>query len=858
MSESINDYRNAKSLEDLRDRANRILRGEAEVGDQIHSLAKELANEFQDVGYANRLAAHIVEKGLPIGNPVDFRQKWAMWTSKTADLPDDNKHDQALAILEQMPGDPLSTTSNCETLGIAGGICKRKWMVDGQLRSLERSLEYYERGRLAQGIIADKGYTAINAAFVSDLLTRLREPTEQIPCPHARELRANVIKELIPIENEPAWEGGPLCKELRWFHETLAEAHFGLRQFDQATQRLKIANEQEVKAWEFETTARQFAWLARLLDPSAVTQEHFAASPAWRVLQECYGPEAEAFAGSLFAGKLGIALSGGGFRASFFHLGVLAALAEFDMLRHIEVLSCVSGGSIVGAHYALEIKRLLENATGRIDQKAYIDAVENVARTFLAGVQQNVRTRIASNVVENVRMLFQPGFSRTVRLGNLYQELIYARLKGCEPTVKLRDLIINPKAGVTGPPKYINWRRSDKIPIVILNATSVNTGHNWQFTASWMGEPPSQIPTKINGNYRLRRMYLANEAPSEYCDIALCQAVAASSCVPGLFTPVEMKGLYNDIVVRLVDGGVYDNQGIEGLLDQNCSVMIVSDASGQLAPEDKPTDAPLGVLTRSNAITMGSVRSKQYDDLLAMRNTGRLKGFSFLHLKQELDSRDIDWIHCNNPKQLTNQQLRDASQQLTSYGVMKSSQEKIAALRTDLDSFSDTEAHALMYSGYSMARTYIPKDIQGFYTNAMSHNWDFLDIQNSLQNPGPQADRTKKLLAAGKYQAFKVWRLSPILTCIAAVIAVALFVALVWGSFFSRGDLKIPVGSIFGLLLAGVLGFVGVSWILKIVDIEKSIYQVLISVGLSLFGAGLAWVHILIFDKLFLKKGKVR
>lgn len=49
--------------------------------------------------------------------------------------------------------------------------------------------------------------------------------------------------------------------------------------------------------------------------------------------------------------RLGLALSGGGFRASFFHIGVLARLAELDLLRPIEVISTVSGGSIIGALY---------------------------------------------------------------------------------------------------------------------------------------------------------------------------------------------------------------------------------------------------------------------------------------------------------------------------------------------------------------------------------------------------------------------------------------------------------------------------------------------------------------------------
>lgn len=49
--------------------------------------------------------------------------------------------------------------------------------------------------------------------------------------------------------------------------------------------------------------------------------------------------------------KLGLALSGGGFRAAFFHIGVLARLAELGMLRHLKVISPVSGGSILGALY---------------------------------------------------------------------------------------------------------------------------------------------------------------------------------------------------------------------------------------------------------------------------------------------------------------------------------------------------------------------------------------------------------------------------------------------------------------------------------------------------------------------------
>jgi NTE family protein len=50
--------------------------------------------------------------------------------------------------------------------------------------------------------------------------------------------------------------------------------------------------------------------------------------------------------------RIGLALSGGGSRAIAFHLGCLRALNELGILEHVQVLSTVSGGSVIGALYA--------------------------------------------------------------------------------------------------------------------------------------------------------------------------------------------------------------------------------------------------------------------------------------------------------------------------------------------------------------------------------------------------------------------------------------------------------------------------------------------------------------------------
>src|SRR5262245_51076647 len=98
-----------------------------------------------------------------------------------------------------------------------------------------------------------------------------------------------------------------------------------------------------------------------------------------------------------------------------------------------------------------------------------------------------------------------------------------------------------------------------------------------------MGEAPTCIEAAIDASERLRRLYYKTDAPDLPKDTLLSAAVAAAAAVPGLFRSIALSNLYNEHpVVRLSDGGVHDNQGVFGLMEQDCSIMIVSDGSGQL------------------------------------------------------------------------------------------------------------------------------------------------------------------------------------------------------------------------------------------------------------------------------------
>ena len=51
--------------------------------------------------------------------------------------------------------------------------------------------------------------------------------------------------------------------------------------------------------------------------------------------------------------KVGLALSGGGYRAAAYHIGALRALYKLGVIDKVDVISSVSGGSIVAAYYGL-------------------------------------------------------------------------------------------------------------------------------------------------------------------------------------------------------------------------------------------------------------------------------------------------------------------------------------------------------------------------------------------------------------------------------------------------------------------------------------------------------------------------
>ena len=472
--------------------------------------------------------------------------------------------------------------------------------------------------------------------------------------------------------------------------------------------------------------------------------------------------------------RLGLALSGGGFRASLFHVGVLARLAELDLLREVQVLSTVSGGSIIGALYYLHVRNLLQRKPDdQITRTDYIELIDTLAREFTVAVGSNLRMLAFADAGKNQRMLRDVDYSRSDRMAELYEQYLYAPVvnQSTSDPVRLPRLTISPRGMPTFHPfKRVqkDWKINDdrvhKVPVLVVNATTLNTGHNFQFTATWLGEPPGLgHHGDLDRNLRLRRAYYgADRLPKKYQELPLAVAVAASAAVPGIFPPLALTDLYRDgadpITPQLVDGGVHDNQGIEGLLDPDhaCTHLIVSDASGQMQDVANPVTGIGNVFARSNDALMDRVREEQHAVLALLKKQRAIQGLVYFHLKDGLRQRELTWIGGEKPA---------AIEPMVSYRVHPRVQELLADVRTDLDAFTEVEAHALMADGYLIASHHLD---DAFRTSLQSspaaedrmgeqrkkapaaEPWAFLDAQVYLENPDFDPSFIAQLAAASR------------------------------------------------------------------------------------------------------------
>lgn len=643
---------------------------------------------------------------------------------KDLELHRDFSYEKALDILINV----MKDSSPEKTSQLQGAVYKRKWEYEANLDDLYESIKHYEKA-YKEHKTKDEGYGGINAAYMYDVLANRVSPSDKEYSEQLNQKAMDIRNDIIDIFNTK--------KDDQWIYHTLAQAYLGVGEVATCKSILEESNKKFTYAdWEIFTTYKQLKLLAKLKNIDDL---------------DCLLPligEQNKHILNLSLNKKGLALSGGGFRASFFHLGTLAKLAECDLLKDIEVISTVSGGSIVGVHYYLKLQKLLENKSDlEINQKDYINLVDELIDEFFEAVQTDIRNSvITKNFFTNtLTKILNPfsSYSRTNKLGELYQERIYSKYKEY-----MKDLIIIPyewkdkkDEDEKFSPRFNNWRRKNKVPILVINATNLNSGHNWQFQATKMGEPDYMNDMEIDKNNRFEWVrYNDKGLQNKFKNYPIGQAVACSSAVPMLFTPIILEDLYEGYKLSISDGGVYDNQGFSGLLSEECDYIICSDASGQMDNQISSHTSILRTNMRTIDIQMDRARELVFEDMKKRFEKGMLKGFLFTHLKQNFKSFEID-------RAQVIQEFEDNHDE--------EFQKLISGVRTDLDKFSKTEAYALMYNGYELLQEQIKETGQC----TKKDDWVFLSIKNDVEK------KSKKLmdeLALSEYKfgrrIIKWWR----------------------------------------------------------------------------------------------------
>ncbi len=253
--------------------------------------------------------------------------------------------------------------------------------------------------------------------------------------------------------------------------------------------------------------------------------------------------------------RIGLALSGGGSRAIAFHLGCLRAMYSAGLLGRVEVISTVSGGSVIGALYAMHHDDFdaFEKAVKEFLRSGLLRPTLIQAFTSFSGVKALVTglgLRLFAWLLSAIALLIRIA-ARFLPIEALLklQSLSFASPipRWASRTTMIREVLHQ---------RFFNGKRLPELGTlpfkVIFNAADLRTGAAFYFSP------------KKSGSWRFGE--LANN------DVSLAHAVTASAAHP-LFLPALDEQLAFNLKdgsrakrhVVLTDGGVYDNTGLAPL-----------------------------------------------------------------------------------------------------------------------------------------------------------------------------------------------------------------------------------------------------------------------------------------------------
>jgi hypothetical protein len=235
-------------------------------------------------------------------------------------------------------------------------------------------------------------------------------------------------------------------------------------------------------------------------------------------------------------GAIALSLSGGGYRAAGFHLGVLDMLNRLDLLGDVVALSTVSGGTFTGMRYALGLKagESFQNFFDNFKHDLLSVDVVSLALGKLSGRPPDIPS-CRWDVITACASVYDEKFFAGKRFGVFWQD----------PPIPLKELI--------------------------FNSTEFRNAIAFRFQKS----------EEDRGRIGNGKVYIT---PEQAQQLRLADIAAATSCFPGGFEPLSfpndfhwpetaegqaaLKALQKApwAPLPLMDGGVYDNQGMGSLV----------------------------------------------------------------------------------------------------------------------------------------------------------------------------------------------------------------------------------------------------------------------------------------------------
>jgi NTE family protein len=283
---------------------------------------------------------------------------------------------------------------------------------------------------------------------------------------------------------------------------------------------------------------------------------------------------------------MGLALSGGGYRATLFGLGSLWRLNELGLLQKMTRITSVSGGSLAAGVLAAHWSDLEFDATGR-------------AINFADIVVTPLRRYCGKTLDWKAALLGLLPFLSAARLASRSYATHLCRMKNGRGAT-LADLPQNGEG-----------------PDFVFYATCLQTGSSFRFTRNGLHDWKLGTLKKL--------------------DLPVSVAIAASAAFPPLLAPLNLRtdparwirkreifGLEDADTIRaklvLVDGGVYDNMGIEALW-KTMQCVLVSDAGAPFEFEATPSNKWSGQLSRVRDILVQQTRALRKRMLMADFNS---------------------------------------------------------------------------------------------------------------------------------------------------------------------------------------------------------------------------------------------